>query len=54
LKDQGSLKNMLGMDKTLLYQLEMEEIDSMQTRLKVFQCHSAFFIELSWNSICDE
>jgi hypothetical protein len=31
---------MLDMDKTLLDQLEMKEIGSMQTRLKDFQCHS--------------
>jgi hypothetical protein len=42
------------MDKTLLDQLAMEEIGSMQTRLKYFQCHSAFVIKLSWISICDE
>jgi hypothetical protein len=31
---------MLDMDKTLLDQLKMEEIGSVQTRLKDFHCHS--------------
>jgi hypothetical protein len=39
-EDQGSLKSMLDMNKTLLDQLEMEEIGSMQIRLKDFLCHS--------------
>jgi hypothetical protein len=40
LKDQGSLKSMLDMDKTLLDQLEMDEFGSTQVILKDFQCHS--------------
>jgi hypothetical protein len=39
-EDQGSLKSMLDVDKTLLDQLEMEEIGSMQSRLKDFLSHS--------------
>jgi hypothetical protein len=31
---------MLDMDETLLAQLEIKEIGSMQTRLKDFLCHS--------------
>jgi hypothetical protein len=34
LKDQVSLKSMLDMDETLLDQLEMKDIGSMDTRLR--------------------